>query len=526
MRLSAVAVKLLVVALGLFAYWGVIHGDPGAQLPRGVGEIEAWFFVPGADVRLVMFGAAALLLHDRRHRLRQALGAPTGPFPSCLLLLPATALGLWSTYVDAPELLVPSLVLMVLGAASLLGGAGALRAVWLPAVLLLFSYSVPPVLVNQLIFPTQLATARFVAWLLAWLGIPSWVFGDVILTGDGTFKVIESCSGLRSAAALTMSAVFYVGLTHRGRVRAAVLVAAAPVLGFLANGFRGLSLVLHPSSALAASHLLQGALIFGTGVLALVGLDLLLGRGAPDTRAGSAPGPSGPAPPRGVESSLLRRTMVLGALLAALGAASLWLPRWTPPPRSLPRLSTIPVELDGWRGTGLRLRSTFLGNVRFSEWLHRRYRRGRDEVTLFIGSDDRLERRTSVLSPKTARPDSGWELDERGLMALEPDGRLVESFLLRSRSRRTLVYRWYEGVGELPAEALRSLLVLDRGPFRRPGRSMVVSLRTRVSPKLTGRADAEARLRAFAPLLREALANLDAPTREEPPPDSIEGPRD
>jgi hypothetical protein len=102
-------------------------------------------------------------------------------------------------------------------------------------------------------------------------------------------------------------------------------------------------------------------------------------------------------------------------------------------------------------------------------------------------------------------------LEREGKTVLEPDGREVTARLLRSGSRRYLVYHWYEGALAWPAEVLRSLLALDRSPWRRPQEIVAIHLAAPVHGSVPrGRPDAERELLSFYHQLRPLLDRLEA----------------
>jgi exosortase len=498
------AVPAIVAMLGLLSYRSLLGWDPAAAITLRVEGATGWFFSPTGGSPQVVFAAAALLLYNRPHRLRDLRGTSGGPvLTAWLLLAPATALCVWGYYIDAPELLVPSLVLMILGGGSLLSGRPALRCLRFPALFLLFAIPLPAVLLNQIMFPMQVATTHFAAWLLAGLGVPHTVYGDQILTTGGIFQIDETCTGFRAVQAMIIAAAWAAGFFSRSGARAALLVAAAPVVGFLVNGVRVVSLVLIPNPDYAPVHFLQGILTFGTGLVVLVGLDGVLRRSlpaplresrprAPDTASGGHPVP-------------WRRLIALGALLALTAGLTLAVSPWVPPAKTAGIEANFPTAFGEWRSHEIEAGEPVFGSVGFSEWIHRRFHRKNEQVNLFIGVDARLTTAMSLLSPKTAFPGSGWQVVERRSIPLEPDGRSAALLLLQSARGFTMVLHWHEGVDGLPTEAFRSMLSLDRGPFRRPGPATVIRMNTPVGARPEGRARAEARLRSLFPFVRSAV---------------------
>jgi EpsI family protein len=188
----------------------------------------------------------------------------------------------------------------------------------------------------------------------------------------------------------------------------------------------------------------------------------------------------------------------------------LWLPRWEAPP-------TGPVDaaqrISGRLGfyTELNIDRLFLGSAGFRESFARRFTTAGEPVTLFVGIGNRSDRHRSALSPKTGLPGSGWIVEQEGRTLLDPDGREVRARLLRSGSRRYLVYHWYEGALGWPVEVLRSLLALDRSPWRRPQEIVAIQMAVPVLGTIPrGRPDAEERLLSFYHHLRPLLNRLES----------------
>ena len=229
----------------------------------------------------------------------------------------------------------------------------------------------------------------------------------------------------------------------------------------------------------------------------LAGLDWLLTRWLPEPARA-------PRRRRTVHPPSLGLATALAGALAALAAVTLWIRPWDPPRVSPTPLSTLPAQIDDWQADGLALDMQFLGSATFSEWVHRRYTKGEDRVDLLLGSDDHLDARINFDSIKTAVPDSGWEIEPAGSVSLA-SGRAARRFVATSGSERRLVYLWTEGLETPLEEAGRALFALDRGPFHRPRRALLVRLTTTLSQAPAGRVDAEERLAAFAALIERSI---------------------
>jgi EpsI family protein len=498
-------VALLWLALGIVAYRDLLAFGPPSSLAL---EAEAFFFRASSPSPVAVLALALWLLYRRLGRLR---GLPGREGPAWLaggLLLAGGLVFVWSTATSAADLLIPALVLNGLGLAALHWGPRAVRVLAVPAAFTLFAVPIPAPLLNEVLFALQIATADCTGWLLHALGVAAFVTGDQIIQSDQTFAVIENCSGLRSMQTLTMIAVLLFDLFRRRGLHALLIVIAAPPVGFALNGLRAVTLVLNPHSEIAAIHNLQGVAILLGGLLVLYTLDGLLSR-----VLGAEPGVGRQGPRVAPSERALSwpRGLVVTVVLAAAAAVSLWAPRWELPSRLGSGLTQlIAPELDGWRSKPLAVDDQFLGRVGFGERLSRRYRKHGESVDLFVGVGDRNERRRSPFSPKTALPGSGWIVEERESVRLEPGGLEVDARLVRSRASRRLVFHWCAGTDGLARETLRSLLALDASPLRHPGEGIAVRISTEVAgPGPAERREAEQRLRQFYRPVSEGVLSLE-----------------
>jgi exosortase A len=177
-----------------------------------------------------------------------------------------------------------------------------LWAVFSPALLYLF-FLVPfgAFLVPDL----QVFTTRFITAGLAVLGIPYYADAMTIQIPSGTFFVAEACAGLRFLIASVAFGVLFALLFYRSWIRRAAFIGASVVVPVIANGFRGLGIVvlghlLGSPEAAAVDHIVYGWLFFSAVLLMMIlgGLPFRQD-GAPQA---GAPQPAMPAPASGESS--------------------------------------------------------------------------------------------------------------------------------------------------------------------------------------------------------------------------------
>jgi len=498
-----------IVLLVLGALLCAIHVDLADFAPEPYGTLpidgsDAEFFAPAGGSPALIFAVSALLLLGRNKELQRALGQPARWMLACGLLGLGGGISRWADYVQAPALLVPGLILLLLGAGVLLGGSRGLRAISIPALFLVFAIPIPAGFVNLIVWPLQQTVAWFTEWFLRLAGYAPERFADVVVLEGHRFQVIETCSGMRTTETLVMAGVLYTILFYRRPGQAAVIILLAPLVGFLANLVRVLSIVVNPYAQWGAVHAGQGIAMLVVGVLSLAGIDHLLLRRerhlglAPRAlrqTAWSSP-PNQPIP--------WPRAIGLGCFLLLLAVANLAIPAWQPvePPRL--GAFALPHEIAGSKPRGLKLDRQFLGSVGIRHWLHREYTFEGNPVRILILADDRLDRRGALLSPKTAIPGRGSvELSHE--IAPLGDGTWVDRHVFASHNRRTLVYHWYEGMRSPLEESLRNALALDRGPTRRNTWALAVRLSTPLAEEPDSVSRADARLRGFAREIRMGL---------------------
>jgi exosortase len=447
----------------LLAFHEVLRTAPYRAAREGVEAAE--FFEPASNSPLLIVAGALWMITHRRYRLAAVLPARAAALPAALGLAGSAALLLWSSYAGAPDLALPALSLAILGGGALLGGWRAVRLLLVPAFFLLLAFPPPGVLINQLIHPMQLMAGQLTGAYLGLGGVDASVSTELIFTPGQVFHVIETCAGLRSVETLLMAAFLYTELYPSAPPQRTLLLLSAPVVGLLLNGLRIVSIILMP---VETSHTLQGIAMLVVGILCIAGLDRLLGRVWPSRIEHPAHQPV---------TLPLRRTLALSLGLAVVGLASWLIPPWEPDPEDSPNLRRMPSRYGSWRGRVESLDRDYMGSVQ--PWESVRYGLRREDaiVKLFVGLDELLDRRRSVISEKTLFLEPGVQVLARE-QERDAAGRLVGSALWRSPQdgHYYLGRRWYDGRLGPAAEAWRALLALDRGPLRRRDGIFVVSM--------------------------------------------------
>jgi len=493
-----------------FAFSSLIGFDPYRSLQFHIGGLEGAFFSPLNSNWPMVFFVVAIEIWRRRRVFFHAAAEPRRAWLLALFIFIALGLYLWGTFVEATDLLIPSLSFTLIACAYYVGGVEGLRRFTLPAFLLLMAVPIPAILLNAMMYPLQLLSARLAAGLVWLTSVPFTLSGDVLVADHRVFQVIESCSGLRSISTLMLSCFLLPSRYPRRGIHLTLLVLSAPVLGLFLNAVRIVMIVMTPESWFGSSHTVQGILVLVVGILLLAGEDALLEKQFHRGKGG------GTGLKKGVRAGVLTpKLLVLSLVFLMLGSARALVPRWNGEQihhRSIQDIS----RLDIAKPLVQKVDADFLGTVAFTQRSFRRYSIGNSYVDVFIGVNNRVKRFTSLVSKKTVVPGAGFVLGEDSLVRLSPPGRVIHSYLAKTKVSPSkedevcLVYHWYLGVRSLPEEVLRAFLSLDYSPFRRRDREVVVRLVTPLGQGIGNRAEAEHRLQRLA---EEISKNLS----EEPP---------
>ncbi|MCP4907785.1 MAG: exosortase-associated EpsI family protein [bacterium] len=503
---------LSLVAIGLvsFLYYPLFFPPSAQQLTV---KSEEFFFEANEAAGVPVLVLSFWLLYRRSHYrdLLMGRGEPALALP--LLALSAALYG-WGHYTGSPDLQLASLIGILAGFFSLLGGRAALRAYWLPILFLGFALPLPPVLLSAVIFPIQLATAEYAGLILNALSVESLVQGDQILRPENTFIVIETCSGVRTIVTLTMLTVLLIDLFERRGWHALTLVILAPIVAFLSNGFRVVTLVLNPHSSIHSIHNLQGILMLLVGLSMIYGLDLLLER----VFGTSAPSPSQAGYGRthasiaDDRSRIWRMSSFAAVLLVMLGIGRVMTP-W-PIPSGLDEMpDDLLVRVFGERTKRIEPDFQFRGSVRYLAHADRQTRIAGEPVEVFLGIGNEQIRKHTLLTSRLAWPESGFVAIEESFVQLseQGDGPEVRRMILRRGARSVLSYSWYERAGDLSAEWLRQAAALDRSPFVRSEHMLAIRISTPIDRGRASIERAEERIRVARARLAPALEGY-APT--------------
>jgi exosortase A len=285
--------------------------------PEGAAAIHVWQTSTAYGHCWLVLPISLWLMWERRACLRTL---PTRPIawpcvaaiPCVLLWLAADALGIMEGRQLAAMALLLLFVLALLGP----------RLWWALSPGLLYLFFLVPF--GAFLTPAlQNFTAWFIGAGLDLLGIPNQLSALRIDIPEGSFYVAEACAGLRFLIASIAFGVLFAVTMYRSPGRRAAFIAASCIVPVIANGFRGLGIVLlghmlGSAQAAATDHVIYGWVFFTTVLLILAVLGMAW-REAPDA-------PPAPQMPEAARARQTRPILVAAAvlLIASCGPAVGW----------------------------------------------------------------------------------------------------------------------------------------------------------------------------------------------------------
>lgn len=473
-RVQCAGADGLLVGIGLscllLAHRSVVADGSGGATRPSLWD-QALFDPSMASPALALAVFALLVLHRRAAIVaayREGSGSAWGLFVSAL----GMGVLLWSRQIEAHQLVMPSLIIQLAGAALALGGRPLIRASGLPFVVLLLAAPFPPQVMHQVVFSMQLVTVSLASWLLGLLGQVHEVRGDQIVCAGVVFRVVEGCSGFKSTLSLLLASIVYADFTLRDPRAKWALIALALPIGILMNGVRVAILVIGRIPADSSAHLAYGILTIGVGVVALAVIEILISKSRLPNwwrRASGSTSHEIAAARVDLQPKLrLRRAGATIGVLSLLLAETLPIVPW-PSVRSAINIETLPERIGTRTAHGLRVDDSLLGSVWFQHRIHRSYDSddlGVESIRVFIGHEDVTRPDRSGDSPKTAIPGSGW----RSMKRMSPTSTVADMhepaawdrWVVEYPDRRILVQRWRVGYAPWGLEAFGRWLGLDR----------------------------------------------------------------
>lgn len=390
-------------------------------------------------------------------------------------------------------------------------GSKITKAAYLSFVLLLFAIPIPTFLFTNISLFLQLTSSSLGAFVLQSLGISVYLDGNIIDLGSQKLQVVEACNGLRYLFPLTsLSFLFACLLKDRFWKRVVLFLSAVPIgIGMNAARIAVIGILAQLGDVKVTegfTHLFEGLVVFLLCLFVLFWESVLL------TRIG----------PRGTFSLSLfslpeQRVFIrptcaskqaLAVLLLIAGFAALNASKelhTAPTPGSLPMpLASYPMDIDGWHGKLNAIDPATLLALGLTDYVVADYSRPdiKAPINFYISYYDKQELLTSVHSPSTCLPGSGWSIDsvsDRTVpLANAPTATLTVSRLVAKQgTSKQIIYYWFDQRGRtITSQFAAKWYLLVDGLLKHRSDGALVRFVTPVLPTET-EADADRRLAAF-----------------------------
>jgi exosortase D (VPLPA-CTERM-specific) len=350
-------------------------------------------------------------------------------------------------------LCVGALVLVAMGSRRGLG-------LWVPVFYLVFMLPLPRFLYWPLSVKLQLLSSKIGVALIAALGIPVYLDGNIIDLGNYTLQVAEACSGLRYLFPL-MSFGFLFAVLYKGRPwhKAMLFLSTLPITVLMNSVRIGVIGILVDRYGIAQAqgflHFFEGWVIF-VACVAVLYLEAVLLR-----RLTRNPQPvhkmleidlSGAAG----QLRHLRHLQPTGGLIFAsvviVLAAIGWqmMPEWAAIVPKRDPLVLFPAKIGEWHGQQLVLDPVIEQVLGATDYLNVEYADATTDagwVNLFIAYYDSLID-GGIHSPQNCLPAGGWEVSgwstaTTPVKTLSGLPLVVNRAMIQKDGDRDLVYFWF-----------------------------------------------------------------------------------
>jgi EpsI family protein len=143
---------------------------------------------------------------------------------------------------------------------------------------------------------------------------------------------------------------------------------------------------------------------------------------------------------------IYQKFILTSGLLAVTFAAAKFTERRYPAALAAP-LASISSRLEGWSAVGdEKLPDQVEGKLAASSYLGREYRRGKDELNLFIAFYEQQRAGESMHSPKHCLPGGGWEIwDYASAQVPVGAGKVkINKYFIQHAGQRLVMLYWYQ----------------------------------------------------------------------------------
>jgi EpsI family protein len=408
-----------------------------------------------------------------------------------------------------------SLLLVLAGAAHLLGGRAFARKLAFPIAFLSFAVPLPMLAVAKLSLELKLLAARLAIGALSVAGLPAVREGSIVHLAAGDVTVDDVCSGMRSLVSLLALGALVAGLEpargpRRFLVLGALLGLSVPI-AIVANSVRiaflcGIVEARGPAILDTWVHDASGFVVFGVALALLLCVKASISGSAAE---GEAAPPAGPGHAPGVGRVALACALLVPSATATLAFDRAG--RASGPPVG----AGLPLELGAWTGEDLPIEKYVREVLETNDLISRSYTRaGADPVFLYVAAS-RGDRKVAH-PPDVCLSGNGFLIEGRREIELardvHGDVRAVELVLVRGSEEEVVVY--FYAAGERLGPSYLALQLA--GAWERLFDPDVASALVRFSARVDGRTQTrESALASIRDLARDLVPELRRRLREK-----------
>lgn len=368
---------------------------------------------------------------------------PARPAPLVLLLM-ALAGSAWTLAELGSVLGVAQfgLLFMLILAAWAILGTQIVKAIAFPLGFLVFA--VPA---GEFLLPIMMdMTADFTIAALRISGVPVFREGRNFVIPNGSWSVVQACSGIRYLIASLMVGTLYAYLNYRTTYRRLVFVGASILVPVVANWLRAYMIVMigylsDNRLATGVDHLIYGWVFFGVVMMLLFWVGSFWQESAPEAVVATVPLPRAVAPSGSLliaAACVLAISLAWKPILAAIEGQGT---------KSVPQLAQL-AALHGWSAIGPGsggLKPHFL-NPRAE--LQQEFEEGGRRVAVYIGYYRRQSQGSELVTSGNGLVRSGdkvWSVAASGQRQVVRSGGTaqVQRTELFSAGPRLVVWHWY-----------------------------------------------------------------------------------
>lgn len=387
-------------------------------------------------------------------------------------------------------------IIAVISAVYMFMGAGVLRVVIAPMLLLLVIVPLPAFLFNNLSAYLQLVSSQLGVWVIRLFDISVYLEGNVIDLGVYKLQVVEACSGLRYLfplfslsliAAFIFDAVFW--------KRAVLVLSSLPITVFM-NSFRiGVIGVLVEywgvGQAEGFLHDFEGWIIFmGCTVLLVLEMILLLKIGSGTKKLSDA---FAIEISEQTELKLMAARPGMGHVAVTITAVALGIAISLVNEREeiIPdrqQFAEFPLEIESWKGIRGTLGNDVLGTLKLNDYFIADYKNNNgDRVNFYAAYYETQRSGQAAHSPKSCIPGGGWQIKnfstKPGVISSNGVDEGVNRLYIAKGDNAQLVYYWFPQRGRIITnEYMVKLLLFWDALTRNRTDGSLVRLTTSVSP--------------------------------------------